>query len=250
MHQFQNLKQLLADFTHNRFSLEGIKSLMISDQQFDKVVVLSHDFDDIQTHYGLHAPIMKFENKDSVITLVWKCSSASIIPAGISFKYKDSNSEDHALDDPLWLAESTEEPPPQVDEVRGSHADVTTIEFMAPFIDCKAEAKVDTGADMCSLDAQSISVSGTSVTFISTILSPNKLTVDLVTTTTISSADGGIQNRPVVEFDITIEGKLLSAVKFNLNDRSEMQHKVLIGQNALEQGAFMVDTANNKLVSA
>jgi hypothetical protein len=44
-----------------------------------------------------------------------------------------------------------------------------------------------------------------------------------------------------------INGVSLSDVKFSLNDRSQMDHDILIGQDVLEAGKFVVDVTESEL---
>ena len=105
------------------------------------------------------------------------------------------------------------------------------------------KGKIGTGADISSLHADAFKVNrdaGT-VTFKCPALSQNELSMALVDQQAVKSADGGVEYRPVVELNIKINGKLLNDVKFNLNDRSEMEYPVLVGKNALLQGKFKID---------
>lgn len=108
--------------------------------------------------------------------------------------------------------------------------------------------KVDTGADVCSLHVSKWNTSNNRVSFIAPHLSNNTITANLYDNQAVKSADGGVEYRPVVEFDITINGKELKKVIFNLNDRSQMDSPVLIGQNALEQGKFLVNPSANESI--
>ena len=103
--------------------------------------------------------------------------------------------------------------------------------------------KVDTGATTSSLNATRISVSqdGTKVSFQSPVLSDNVVTLSIESQQEVHSADGGGQQRPVVKMDVEIEGVRLGEVEFNLNDRSGMDNDILIGQNILKAGNFIID---------
>jgi len=101
--------------------------------------------------------------------------------------------------------------------------------------------KVDTGATNSSLHALDIKVNGDSVTFRCPELSDNSITMDLSGSQEVLSADAGGQQRPVVHLDVCIDGVELSRVNFNLNDRSEMDSPILIGQNILKAGNFIID---------
>lgn len=105
------------------------------------------------------------------------------------------------------------------------------------------EGKVDTGATTSSLHATNISVNEQQrkVSFRSEELSENLITLDLAGVQEVHSADGGGKSRPIVEMDVTINGTSLRSVSFNLNDRSNMDAMVLIGQNILQAGKFTID---------
>lgn len=101
--------------------------------------------------------------------------------------------------------------------------------------------KVDTGATTSSLHATNIRVSGDRVAFICPDISNNSITMELHGAQEVHSADGGGQKRPMVKFDVVINGQNMRGVVFNLNDRSNMDDPVLIGQNILQAGNFIID---------
>ena len=103
------------------------------------------------------------------------------------------------------------------------------------------EGKVDTGATTSSLHAEQIKTSGNSVSFVCPDISNSVITMDLDGAQEVVSADAGGTTRPMVKFDIEIDGTPLRGVSFNLNDRSEMDSPILIGQNILTAGNFVVD---------
>ncbi len=109
----------------------------------------------------------------------------------------------------------------------------------------KIEGKVDSGADLSCLNAQDIKVNqqNSSVSFICPELSNNLITMELDGSQSVVSADGkdGGSTRPIVKFEIEINGVPFKDVSFNLNDRSEMDSPVLIGQNILKAGNFLID---------
>lgn len=102
------------------------------------------------------------------------------------------------------------------------------------------KGKVDTGAEICSLHVDKWSIKGGKVQFISPDLSPNVITMNLYDHQAVKSANG-IQYRPVVEMNIRINDRLLNGIIFNLADRGSMEYPVLVGQNALEKGKFLID---------
>lgn len=103
------------------------------------------------------------------------------------------------------------------------------------------KGKVDTGADVSSLHATEHHIHDGRVTFTCPELSTNKITVPLITQQTVKSSDGGQEYRPVIELNVKVNGKLLTNVEFNLNDRGNMKFPVLIGKNILIKGGFKID---------
>jgi hypothetical protein len=137
----------------------------------------------------------------------------------------------------------TENPPSQNGKTLGSKATIT----FASMGKNPIEGKVDTGATTSSLHAENINVNqqrGT-VTFVCPELSSNSVTMELDGAQEVSSADGGEQVRPMVRFDVEIDGVLVRNAVFNLNDRGSMDSSVLIGQNILKAGGFVVDVNKN-----
>lgn len=113
----------------------------------------------------------------------------------------------------------------------------------ASFGNRELQGKVDTGATTSSLHATDIKVDQqrNSVTFRCSELSNNVITLDLDGAQEVHSADAGGQTRPVVTLDVEIDGVPIKGASFNLNDRSHMDIPVLIGQNILKAGSFMID---------
>lgn len=113
----------------------------------------------------------------------------------------------------------------------------------AIFGDRAVQGKVDTGATTSSLNATKMTVNKerNQVTFYSDALSDNMVTLDLAGSQEVHSADGGANARPMVKLDITVDGTPIQGAQFNLNDRSNMDSRVLIGQNVLKAGGFVID---------
>ena len=107
--------------------------------------------------------------------------------------------------------------------------------------------KVDTGATTSSLHATDVTINKerNSVTFRSPAISDNLVTMDMDGIQAVHSADGGEQERPTVKFDIEINNTPIQGALFNLNDRSNMDSMVLIGQNVLKAGKFQIDVSKD-----
>lgn len=122
----------------------------------------------------------------------------------------------------------------------GNSVDVTFVDTNKTL-----KGKVDTGATTSCLHGENIKVSGNRVSFTCSELSPNTITVDAAGSQQVKSADGGVSDRPIIKLNISINGINLQGATFNLNDRSTMDCPLLIGQNILKAGDFVVDVNQN-----
>lgn len=129
------------------------------------------------------------------------------------------------------------EPTSQQSNVIGNH---TPVSFNA-LGNAEITGKVDTGATTSSLHATNIKVNGGKVSFVSDGISPNVITMDVEGAQTVHTADNGGDQRPMVKLDVVVNGISIPGALFNLNDRSNMDSKILLGQNILQAGNFVVD---------
>lgn len=100
------------------------------------------------------------------------------------------------------------------------------------------ESKVDTGAGQCCLHAEDIKSTGDSIAF---TFEGKKITMNQSDSVEIQTADNGGITRPVIKLNVECEHGVIKDVEFNLNDRSDMPHKVLLGLNFIEGGKFLID---------
>jgi len=128
------------------------------------------------------------------------------------------------------------------DKVIGDVVDVTIISIpnSSPM-----KGKVDTGADISSIHAEDWNVGNGQVSFNCPELSENKITLPVIEKQAIKSSNGDMEYRPVIELNIKINEQQLTNVMFNLNDRGTMSYPMLVGQNILEVGGFMIDPTIN-----
>ncbi|MBI2666978.1 ATP-dependent zinc protease [Candidatus Woesearchaeota archaeon] len=88
--------------------------------------------------------------------------------------------------------------------------------------------RIDTGATKSSLD---ISLAG-------------KLGLSPSTKTRLIKSASGVKRRPMVLLKIKLNTHIIEE-EFTLADRSHMTFPVLIGQNILKKGAFLIDPLRN-----
>lgn len=110
------------------------------------------------------------------------------------------------------------------------------------------KAKVDTGADLSSLHANNVKVKSKSVEF---DFGDRHITMPLSGYQKVKTADGGIENRPTVKFSVEVPKQgtdkdiTINNLTFTLNDRSEMDDKILLGLNFIEAGNFIISSDAN-----
>lgn len=117
------------------------------------------------------------------------------------------------------------------------------VEVYFPQLKASMKGKVDTGATTSSLHATNIkrSKDGKTVSFVSPDLSKSVITASVAGEQQVQSADGGTQPRLTIALSVDINGVSLPSVEINLNDRGEMTHGLLVGQDMLKAGNFVVD---------
>jgi hypothetical protein len=85
-------------------------------------------------------------------------------------------------------------------------------------------ARVDSGATASSVDSALA----------------EKLQLGPITRTKIVKSASGVVKRPIIKVKVRLNGMEMEA-EFNLADRSHMTYEVLIGQNILKEGKFLID---------
>ena len=105
-------------------------------------------------------------------------------------------------------------------------------------------ARVDTGADLSSLDARDLVVKNNVADFkLGKRWGSRRLQLPVVDWRRVQTAMG-IEKRPVVEISICLGSKHLRTLA-TLKDRSEMMYPFLVGRSALS-GMFLVDPGRSK----
>ena len=100
------------------------------------------------------------------------------------------------------------------------------------------ESKTDTGADMCSLHADTVAVQGEQVSF---TINGRQYKAPLVRTLQVKQADSAGESRPVIKLTMAVNGTTVRDVECNLNNREGMT-PLLLGKNLLQQGNFTITT--------
>jgi|LakMenEpi03Aug12_release.lakeMendotaPanAssembly.Ray.scaffolds.fasta_scaffold00131_32 hypothetical protein len=96
--------------------------------------------------------------------------------------------------------------------------------------------KVDTGAACCSLDAKNIQIDDEFVTF---AFNNRSYKLKMVSKQQIQTADGGVEERPVVQLTCKINNDTVD-IQVNLNDRSNLE-PFLIGMNLIDKLNCKID---------
>lgn len=224
---FKDLNELNKAFVLPGFKIED--EMVVGDITFQLAESETFNFNEVISR-GIGAVLYKpiTENHDRAFALVWKVDNKNrIIPAHIT---------------PV-IGEAIEgEPDPRI------IGDVVDVKITSLPNGNVIKGKVDTGATISSLHASRYKINGQQVEFVCPQLSNNVVTVPLADQQAVKSADGGTEYRPVIELNVKINDKVLTNQQFNLNDRSEMEHPMLLGQNTLEAGKFLIDPTINESV--
>lgn len=106
-------------------------------------------------------------------------------------------------------------------------------------------ARVDTGADTSSIDAQKLKIESNMAQFtLREEYGGTVIKLPIVDWRPFLSSESH-ELRPVVEMEICLGPKRLRT-QVSLNDRSRVAYPFLIGRKVLKQGRFVVDVSQNK----
>ena len=111
----------------------------------------------------------------------------------------------------------------------------------------KLPVRVDTGSGLSSLDVRDLTVKNKVAQFRLPEKYGNTLiSLPVIHYSNVQSADSRTR-RPVVEIELCVGSKRMR-VQANLNDRSQLEYRLILGRNVLRQG-FIVDCAQERIVS-
>lgn len=241
MSEFKTIAQLNNAFMSGSFKMD--ESVILDDVTYTLFEAAPVSI--VENVRGKH-PMVVYLNEQSGMLLVfsWHANSRNALqPAGVAL-----------VEDQKVVTQEEQ----LIVEVDGNKitirpeqliGDLVQVQFTGLSSPKELQGKVDTGATVCSLHTDSYQINGTNISFKCGPLSDNLITLPLKAKHAVKSPDGGTVYRPVIELDVKINGKLLSGVEFNLNDRSHMDQPVLVGQNALQAGKFFIDPNIRESVS-
>jgi hypothetical protein len=90
--------------------------------------------------------------------------------------------------------------------------------------DTKLAARIDSGATASSIDASLV----------------KKHNLGPVIRSKIVKSAAGVKERPIIKATVKIEGQIIES-EFTVADRSHMTYPILIGQDVLKKGKFLID---------
>lgn len=117
------------------------------------------------------------------------------------------------------------------------------IEGIGP-VDCK----IDSGNGAYNvLHGTNITYNGNETTF--TTVNDVIITTSVIDKVTIHVGSGNIEERPVVQFNMTIGDQQLNDIKFSIADRSQNEYPVLVSKQFVEDLDALIDVSKNYITS-
>ena len=221
MKQYTSIQTLKDDFISGTFQLD--EQVQVGDQVYEMCASHSHDMRKIINENEKNVVVYENEESKNWLMFVWGASKNTIIPYDVR---------------------TTTQPVTEKEEIQNRViADKIEVHFLNLPISGSVVAKVDTGAEMCSLHAENVQVNRGqgSVSFVCPELSRSTLHLPLADQQAVKTSGGDTTYRPVVKVSLKVHGKVLKDMLVNLNDRSDMEDPMLLGQNALQAGNFLID---------
>lgn len=226
MIQFNSINDLSEAFCMGQISYIP-ESINISDTEFI-TRTLSDDTQLVSDVNEDKMMIVMYESPTEQLALVWKLNkSLTLQPSGAYIFEKQAVKPE---------TKKEEEP------VMGAHIDIKLLSFNG---EQPIKAKVDTGATVCSIHGGKIAIRNDPYypenQVVDFVFNEKKYTMGLVQTQSVQTADGGVENRPVVQFSVRYKDRTIENVLFNINDRSGMDSLVLVGLNLLKELDIKID---------
>jgi hypothetical protein len=110
------------------------------------------------------------------------------------------------------------------------------------------DSKIDSGNGAYNvLHGTNITYNGNETTF--TTVNDVNITTSVIDKVTIHVGSGNVEERPVVQFNITIGNQQLSDIKFSIADRSQNEYPVLVSKQFVEDLDALIDVSKNYITS-
>lgn len=110
----------------------------------------------------------------------------------------------------------------------------------------KVKAKIDSGNGAYNvLHGTDMSTQGNKVTF--TTIGGKRIIKDIVEKISINVGAGHVEERPVVMFRMKLGGQEFDNIPFSIGDRSQNDHKILIGKDFLKKLDALIDVNSKHL---
>lgn len=251
---YNSIEQLEHDFTQGKIqslpeeiSISGVMYKLLKSSQYAlsdminktlKGIVLYNlvkSPENVELYKKLHHTVEDSKMQDR-IALIWTFNKMNLYPLAARFISS-------ARSEPMLSAGIVHEANISNERMIGHNTSIILSGFNNGD---QIPAKVDTGAHISSLHATNIEHKP-GQNMVSFIFGNKRYTMPAVEVQAIQTADNGVENRPVVVFDVIVpmgdvntKNKIVKKVKFNLNDRSSMPDKILLGQNFIKGGDFVV----------
>jgi len=244
---FTNIEELNKEFRSGNVTVPD--QIMIGDIQFNYLSSSKTDFRQLLTGATAGAAVytVKAKHREQLeeaglqewIVMAYKINELRVHPVKVFPTTKARHSFKLNLSEESRLSEEDGKKPSNEREVLGDFAEVRFVNLPSSSF---VKGKVDTGATISSLhcDGHKIDQEKGMITFKCSLLSSNNITLPLTDMQAVKNADN-VENRPVISMNIRIGDKVLNDIKFNLNDRSKMDSPILIGQNILTAGKYLID---------
>jgi len=242
--EFRNFEEFNTQFKNGKFNIEGGAvnidgvdfKLLSSSRGTWEEILKGKPGTVIYSASSKHAAEAMEAGMNEWLALIWVVKGNTLVPVEVRpttparTKFRLDNPEVARLQDPIQEAG---EP-----NTIGSVVKVKVVNLPSS---SEIKGKVDTGATISSLHAERYKIDGDRIHFVCPELSPNVITLPLDDRQSVKSADGGVEYRPVIRLNIKVNDQLMQDVQFNLNDRGQMQYPMLVGQNVLQKGKYLID---------
>ena len=267
--EFESFDQFNQQFRDGKFNVETRK-VTIADVEYNLLSSSQHKWEEIMggkpgviifSAGKLHKEQAIEKGMDVWLALIWLAKGNTVVPVEVrpttqarmgfqlgNTKTQDPSAESHKYDERDRASKANAREGEEVVEAAEPNTigDVVRLKITNLPASKELRGKVDTGATVSSLHAEKWNIDGDQVKFVCPELSPNVISLPLVDQQAVKSSDGGTEYRPVIELNVKINDKVIQGVQFNLNDRGQMDFPVLVGQNILEKGKFLIDPSINE----